>query len=367
MPLLKASQWAAYNLIRENDRLRAAAVRRVQTESSTGSTSSHRVHTTLTIRVKSTTFDIQAGQLHVSGQIVEETAAAHAGQHHTLDLELNRQFSLDKTEGWDSVSIGVVRDACNPGKGASAWAVVMQDGVANIAVLLGERTVLRQRVQVSVPGKKAGEKAHSKGTQSFYQTLLDTLLRHIDIDDDLPILLASPGYTASLFQKFFVDYATRKGDKKLMAQKKNLIVVHSSSGQYHALNEVLKSPEVLSRLADTKYARDTQLMERFSQLMRKDQGRAWYGPREVEAAVDQGGVGQGGGVLLISNQLFRSQDVNVRQRWVNLVDRVRDVEGGEVRILSSEHDSGKKLEALSGIAAILTFPLPDLDEDEDEV
>ena len=100
-------------------------------------------------------------------------------------------------------------------------------------------------------------------------------------------------------------------------------------------------------------------------MLTKDDGRAWYGPREVEMAVEKGAVGRGGGVLLISNSLFRAQDVAVRRRWVRLVDQVRDGEGGEVRVLSSEHESGKRLEGLSGIAAILTFPLDDLEADED--
>lgn len=108
-------------------------------------------------------------------------------------------------------------------------------------------------------------------------------------------------------------------------------------------------------------------MDDFTTLLRKDDGRAWYGPKEVELAAEKGALGKGGGVLLISDALFRSQDIGVRRRWVFLVDRVRDVEGGEVRVLSSEHESGRRLEGLGGIAAILTFPLEDLDEDlEDE-
>ena len=118
------------------------------------------------------------------------------------------------------------------------------------------------------------------------------------------------------------------------------------------------------RLKDTKYARETRLMDEFMTSLRKDDGRAWYGPNEVEKAVEKGAVGRGGGVLLMSNSLFRAQDVAVRRRWVGLVDKVKDVEGGEVRVLSSEHESGKRLEALGGVAAILTFPLDDLDDDD---
>jgi protein pelota len=73
-------------------------------------------------------------------------------------------------------------------------------------------------------------------------------------------------------------------------------------------------------------------------------------------------VGKGGGSLLISNSLFRAQDVKTRQRWVKLVDEVKD-QGGEVRVLSSMHESGRRLEDLTGIAAILTYAIEDLDEE----
>lgn len=202
--------------------------------------------------------------------------------------------------------------------------------------------------------------------EKFFQTTLDTLLRQIDLAESKPILLASPGFTAAAFQKFIMETATRTGNKALLAQRANFVVVHSSSGHLHSLNEVLQSPEVTARLKDTKYARETRLMDDFMTLLRKDDGRAWYGPKEVEQAVEKGAVGRGGGILLISNALFRAQDVGVRRRWVRLVDKVRDVEGGEVRVLSSEHESGKRLEGLGGIAAILTFPLDDLDDEQGE-
>lgn len=346
--------------------LRASALRRVTTESATGSSSSHRVHTTLTIRVRSTNFDAQASTLHVSGQVAAENDFTKVGQYHTLDLELHRNFTIEKAEGWDSVSKGIVAEACNAKRGASAWAVIMSEGIANIAMFTGERTVLKQRINVPIPGKKGDGRARDRAVERFFSTILEILLRCIDIGEALPILLASPAYTASNFLKFVMDTATRTGNKQLLAQRPNFLPVHSSTGQYHSLAEVLKDPAVVSRLKDTRYARETALVDKFFELMRKDDGRAWYGPGEVEKAVDAGAVGRGGGVLLINNSLFRSLDVDVRKRWVALVDRVRDVEGGEVKVLSSEHESGKRLEGLGGIAAILTYPIFDLDEDKPE-
>ncbi|KAI9371660.1 eRF1 domain 1-domain-containing protein [Aspergillus egyptiacus] len=373
--------WHAYNLIVPGDLLYATALRRVTTTGTTGSTSSSRVRLTLEIRVKSLDFDPQNSQLHVSGQIVNETPHTKIGQHHTLDLELNRQFTLEKGSGsgaenegngWDSVAVEALKDAVDEGgnRRAEAVAVVMQEGLAHICFIGQFRTILKQKVEMSVPRKRQGGSDHDKTMTKFFQTTLDTLLRHMEFNTSStsmtsnepvrPVLLASPGFVAAAFQKHIQNVAntTTPALKRLLP---SIVVVHSASGYLHSLTEVLQSPTVKTLLSDTKHARETKLMDDFHEQLRKETSKATYGPREVEHAVDQGAVGRGGGVLIISNRLFRSQDVAERKRWVALVDRVRDVEGGEVRVLSSEHESGKRLDGLGGIAALLTFPVGDDD------
>ncbi|KFY31097.1 hypothetical protein V493_01409 [Pseudogymnoascus sp. VKM F-4281 (FW-2241)] len=369
LPEEPEDMWHAYNLISPLDLLRASAIRRITTESSTGSTSSTRVHTTLAIRVTSLDFDAQAGQLHVSGRVAEENKHVKVGAFHTLDLELHRNFTLEKAEengGWDSIALDVVREAVRVDKEGAVPAVVMQEGLANICLITEHQTILRQRVEIAIPKKRAGRAGdHDKGLERFFHAVLETLGRHVDISQPRPLLIASPGFTAAGFVDYVLDDARRRNDKAVLGNKSNFVVVHSSSGHLHSLTEVLAAPEVMARLADTKYARETRLMEEFAKMLRNEDGRAWYGKVEVERAVAKGAVGVGGGVLLISNHLFRSQVVGERRRWVALVDRVRE-EGGEVRVLSSDHESGKRLEGLGGVAAILTFPLEDLDEEEGE-
>ncbi|KAJ9262772.1 hypothetical protein DTO212C5_7783 [Paecilomyces variotii] len=377
--------WHAYNLIRPNDLLRASAIRRVTHTSDSGSTASSRVHLTLEIRVKSLDFDPQSSQLHVSGQIMNETQHTRVGQHHTLDLELNRNFTLVKEVGaegegvgWDSVAIDMLRDAVDEGgnRRAEAVAVVMQEGVAHICFIGQFQTILKQKVEMSIPRKRHGGSDHDKGLSKFYQVTLDTLLRQLDFNTSStatasneavkPILLASPGFVAAGFQKHIQSVASTSVPalKRLLP---SIVVVHSASGYLHSLSEVLQSPSVKTLLADTKYARESKLMDEFLEHLRKDTNRATYGAREVEHAVDQGAVGRGGGVLIISNRLFRAQEVGERKRWVGLVDRVREIEGGDVRVLSSDHESGKRLDGLGGVAALLTFPIvDDFQSDEDE-
>jgi eRF1 domain 1 len=120
-----------YNLLDRNDRIRATALRKVQNESATGSTTTTRVRTTLTILVEKTDFDVQAGALHVSGPVVEENKYVKMGQYHTLDLETQRNVTILKDE-WDSVALGRIKEACDVTKKAEVGAVVMQEGSAPI-------------------------------------------------------------------------------------------------------------------------------------------------------------------------------------------------------------------------------------------
>lgn len=159
-------QWHAYNLIRPNDLLRASAIRRVTTSSVTGTTSSSRVHLMLQIRVKSLDFDPQLSQLHVSGQITTETPHTKIGQFHTIDLELQRNFTLEKSVetgedgagGWDSVAIEMLKEAVDieGNRRAEAVAVVMQEGLANICFIGQYQTILKQKVEMTVPKKRQG-------------------------------------------------------------------------------------------------------------------------------------------------------------------------------------------------------------------
>lgn len=114
--------WHIYNLIRIGDIIKASTIRKVDiylqrkfnlktvpfqvvSETSTGTTSSQRVHTMLTVSVESIDFDPGAQELHLKGRNIEENDIVKLGAYHTIDLEPNRKFTLQKTE-WDSIDLG---------------------------------------------------------------------------------------------------------------------------------------------------------------------------------------------------------------------------------------------------------------------
>lgn len=226
-------------------------------------------------------------------------------------------------------------------------------------------TVVRQRIDVpmprkhkSLPGASNTDKAHTR----FLTQVYDAVCKLLALPALRLIILASPGFTrATVFDYLFAE-ATRRGDKILTGNeaKRKFLQVHCNSPHLHSLMEVLKSPEVTAQLKDTKFAREGQTLDRFLRMLASDELRAWYGEAHVELAAVRGAIGS----LLISDGLFRAADPARRKHFVQLVEDVR-AQGGDVSIFSGLHETGRQLNGLTGIAAILRYPL-DVEMAEEE-
>ncbi|KAG0169452.1 hypothetical protein DFQ30_003637 [Apophysomyces sp. BC1015] len=300
--------WHVYNLITKDDMIKATTIRRLQSESSTGSSTSQRIRLVLTITVESVDFDPQAGLLRINGRVASESP--YMGSYHTIDLELQRNFTLYKPE-WDTIALERVEDACDITKQADLAAI---------------------------------------GLERFYEQIYQAIDRHMQFDIVKAIIIASPGFVK------------KRDNKKLLENKSKFVLIHCSSGHKHSLNEVMQDPSILTKLADTKAAREVQALDKFYEMLNNDPDRAFYGFNHVFKANERGAIS----TLLVTDELFRSADIATRRKYVELVEQVREM-NGNVFVFSSLHVSGEQLNQLSGVAAILNFPVPDIEmEEEDE-
>ncbi|VEN50420.1 unnamed protein product [Callosobruchus maculatus] len=352
--------WHAYNLIAEGDSVRSTTIRKVQTESSTGSSTSNRVRTTLTISVENIDFDTQACMLRLKGRNIEENQYVKMGAYHTLDLELNRKFILRKQE-WDSVSLERIEQASDPTKSADVAAVVMQEGLAYVCLITSSMTLVRAKIDVAIPRKRKGfVQQHEKALLKFYDQVMQAILRHVNFDIVKCVLIASPGFVRDQFYEYMFQTAVKTDNKLLLENKSKFMLVHSSSGFKHSLKEVLQDPSVMNKISDTKAASEVKAIETFYTMLQCEPAKAFYGKKHVLRANEAQAIE----TLMISDNLFRCKDVNERKEYVKLVDSVRE-NGGDVKIFSSLHISGEQLDQLTGIAAILRFPMPELEDSDD--
>mmetsp|Transcript_7642 Transcript_7642/g.21680 ORF Transcript_7642/g.21680 Transcript_7642/m.21680 type:complete len:271 (+) Transcript_7642:116-928(+) len=197
--------WHAYNLICVGDDVTATTIRKVVKANATA-VSSQRVRLTLTIRVSNVDFDPAECAIRLGGVNIAENAHVKLGAHHTIQLEPTRNFTIRK-DSWDTVFLERLDSACNPVKQAQRAAVVMQAGLAHVCLITDHMTLLRAKIEKSIPKKRAGGKSHTEGMNKFFEMVLQAILREIDFDIVKGVILASPGYVKDDFFKYMMAEA----------------------------------------------------------------------------------------------------------------------------------------------------------------
>jgi protein pelota len=357
--------WHAFNLIVVGDEITALAVRKVQRESSTGSVDSQRVRMNLTVRVLSIDFDPDGEELRLSGAVRTEVDGVRLGSRHTLTLEPHRQFTLRKEE-WDSVSIDRLREAAaDASASAQLWAVLIKEGLAQLCHVTGGMTIVKAKLETHIPKKGApvallGAK---KAREHWFEQLLAAILRHVNFAALRCVVLAGPGFTKDAFWEWLGATAAKRELRDLHLSRPKWVLAHASSAYKHALQELLLDPAVAARVADTRAGAEINALREFLDWMSSDPDRVTYGLRHVRAAGEQGAIAK----LLLVDSLFRAQNVQRRAEYVQLVEACKAARA-TVLIFSDQHVTGSQLRQLSGVAAILRFPLPleDLEEEDDD-
>ena len=371
-----------YNLIQPEDLVRASTVRRVTSESSTGSTESHRVRMQLTISVSKLDFEMDGGlgmslgenpatplgsssapsseassaastpfgsavlgeagstapptisgaaqghpTLHISGRVAEENPNVRTGSFHTLDIEIQRKLTITK-ERWDQQHLEVLQESGEAGNTAEVGAVILGEGKAIVCLLTNNMTLVQQRIQVAMPRKRpgAGYGAASGGaaklSERFNDQVYGAVMKLLNLPSMRVVLLASPGFWRESMYEFLLAEAVRRNDKVLIGSegRRKLLKVHCATTHVHSLLDVLKSPEVSAQLKDTKFTRENQVLDKFLRTLASDDLRAWYGERAIVLAASRGAIGS----LLLSDAMLRSTHPLRRKQWVDLCDQVKN-------------------------------------------
>lgn len=355
--------WVLYNHIRVDDIVEATTTRKVIRKSDK---STFRKTIFVKLRVTRTEYDTKTGDIRVLGIIENQIDDVPPRSAHTLEIEMNRKITLFKSE-WTNLEIQDFENATNMDNKAEIGAVIIGDGIANVCIVTSNMTIVKRKIEVAIPKKTAYEnsiKKINKANEKFYTQVYNAIVQTLPLDNMKALLLASPAFYASNFKLYLFETAGLKGDKALLKFADRTVIAHSSSSYVNSLQEVLKDPEVAKHLSTAKYGYQLQILENFYTTMNYDERKAWYGPKHVAKAIEMGAVA----TLIISDSLFRSLDIEERRKYIGLVEEVKE-SGGEVEVFSSRHSAGQQLDEISGIAAILKFPVAELEElsdDEDE-
>ena len=320
--------WHLHNLILPGDLVRASTYRREEVKTDkVRPERGEKVRVTLTLKVDKVEFQAFSDRIRITGVIVE--GPQDLGRHHTLNIGVEDVLSIIKT--WRPHELRRIEEAVEAAQKPLVAFISLDDEEALLAQL--RQYGVRELATIRAPGH--GKMFPLGETRSAYFDEIIGKLRATDLGEALVIV--GPGFT----REAFLDY--------LKAREAGLASKVHSHGTSHAgmrgIHEALKAGVGAKIFGDSRVGYETRLVEQVLEAIATNRPCA-YGPAEVAEAVHSGAVD----TLLVSDAVVRDAQIE------NLM---RDVESarGNVVLVSRHHESGQKLEALGGIAALLRFPI----------
>ena len=323
--------WVLYNIIEEGDKVFAVTERRVQDKGDViRADRGAKRKMFLGIEVKNVEFNENTKRVRILGTIIHAPDDVPLGSHHTIEIKPFDELSIEKN--WKKWQIERINEAIESSKRPKVLVVVMDDEEADIFEVR-DYSIKEICSIKSHTSKKLDYKINEELKKEYYHDIAKVLLDY-DVDS---ILVAGPGFAKNSFYNFISSqYPELRGK----------IVVESVSTTSRAgLNEVIKRGIINRIYAESRVAKETQLIEKLLEEIAKN-GLAVYGIDDVKKALEYSAID----TLLVSDSLVRNHEIE------KIIDTAEEI-GGKVVIVSSEHDAGKQLKALGGIAGLLRFPI----------
>ena len=329
--------WYLNQIIEKNDCIKGKTLRKIKL----GEETQRKQKTTkkpvfLLIQVEKLEFSKTSNILRISGVVKEGPEDIPLGSHHTFNIEENSIITLIKQQ-WLKFQIDKIKEASK--EAAAKILICVHDREeAYFALMKKYGYQLLTNINGTVP-----KKADVKQIESNFCKGIVKQLQEYDGRYKLSkIIIASPAFWKEELMKEIEDENL----------KSKIILATCSSVGENAINEVLKRPEAENALKQDRIAHEFMHVEElFAEISKNN--LASYGLKETKNAVIAGAVK----TLLITDSFIQQKRNEDKYEEIENLMKTVDNTKGDILIISSEHEAGKKLDGLGGIAAILRYKL----------
>ena len=329
--------WHLSHIVEVGDNASSKTTRRIQDNTGDKLRSDRGVKKTfyLGLDIENISFHLFTGKLRLTGVITRGPEdLIPLGSHHTLEVKLNTPLTIRK-ERWPKWAIKRLNQAIEASKKLSALIVVMEDDTATLGLMRQFGIEYYGPIKGNVSGKRILDKNRQKNIVQFYEKVIESIEKFDYIQN---IIIAGPGFV----KNDFYDYLKEK--HKDLA--KISILESTGSGGRVGISEVLKKGTVEKLTSENRVALEMMAIDNLLSEIGKNSSKVAYGLKETTNAINLGAVSK----LLILDTKVASENMG------DLMDMVENMKG-DVLVISSEHEGGKQLESLGGMAAILRYEI----------
>ena len=213
--------------------------------------------------------------------------------------------------------------------------MVIEDDNADMGILRQYGVEFYGPIIGGISGKRMVQKNRQQVINNFYEEIVDTINKFEVIEG---MVIAGPGFGKNDFYQFISE---KYPDMARISRLES-----TGAGGRSGIHEVLQKGILEEMATEGRIAQEIRMMARVLEEIGKNSNLVTYGKNDVKAAAEAGAIEE----LLVIDELLRERGVE------KIMDMTENL-GGKVMVLSSEHDGGKQLTALGGLAALLRYAL----------
>ncbi len=344
MPESLDDLWHLYNIILKKDEVYARTTRQVKPDDQySRPTKAKRVPVNLGVQVEKMYWDRVLNRLRINGIVCEAPEKLSIkGSRHTIDISVDKPVTIIKKQ-WLNHQLDRLKRASRI-TAAPLTIISMDDEEYCVAILRQYGIETKMGGRTKLPGKFEAEK-RVKAKQLFFKDALKSL-REAWAPLHSSIVVIGPGF----IKDDFVDYLKKEAEDVAASV---VAVKGTNSAGLSGIQESLRSGILSNVLQHMRVADEMKAMEEFLSRLGKGKQDVAYGLVDVEKAANYGAVEK----LLLADSTLRETTEEKRIELETIMKNVEE-KGGDIMVLSTEHEAGTKLLSLGGVAGLLRFPLP---------
>lgn len=327
--------WYLSHIVDPGDFVKGRTIRKIQ-KGTAEKTKQVKKAVFLKIEVGKIEFSKTSNVLRVGGKVIEGPEDVAKGSWHSFSIEPGSIIQIEKQK-WLSYQIEKLKEACRL-KIPKILICVFDREEAYFALMKKYGYEMLSHLKGKVQKKAVEEKIKS----SFYSEIIKQIEDYDKRHKLERVILASPAFWKEELMK----------ELKNEDIKTRIVLATCSSVGKNGVDEVLKRPETVEALKEERAAKEMNLVEKVLAEISKE-GAAAYGIKETGQAAFAGAVE----TLLVTDKLIQAMREKNKYEQLDALMKAVDAAKGSISIISSEHDGGKKLDGLGGIAAILRYKI----------
>ena len=288
------------------------------------------------INVEKIEFHETTSTLRVLGTIADGPEDVSRGSHHTFNISDDTTITIEKKELM-KYHFDILEKAASNNKN-NVLIVVFDREECTFAKLKHQGYEILSEIKGNVQKKADLQNIKS----NFYAEIINKI-KEYDSRYNLDTIIIG---STSIWN----DYLLKElYDDNL---KKKIFFTTANNVGKNGINEVLKREDTKKRLKENRTLYEISLVETLLENISKNTNYA-YGFDEVKKSAFSGAVDK----LLITDTFIRRKKEEGLYSEIEEIMKLTESANGEIHIISSHNEGGKKLDGIGGIGAILRYSL----------